>query len=95
MIFFFFRIFSIDLFDAGLIISSGCNSTQCCLLTIAVIFPGAEPEFSVAEVRLQQGGLHPKFVPQAEGDVRPGFREHGAAASRDFQAQQLTEAKDE
>lgn len=59
------------------------------------IFSGAESEFSVAEVRLQQGGLHPKFMPQAEGVARPGFREHGAAASRDFQAQRLTERKDE
>lgn len=65
------------------------------MLTVVAIFSGAESEFSVAEVRLQPGGLHSKSMPQAEGDARPGLHEHGAAASRDFQAEQLTERKDE
>lgn len=56
---------------------------------------GAESEFSVAEVRLQQGRLHPKFTLQAKGDAQHGFCEHWAAASRDFQAQQLDEREDE
>lgn len=64
-------------------------------MLIINVFLGAESEFSVAEVRLQQAGLHPKFMPQAKGDAQPGFCEHRDAASRDFQAQQFNEREDE
>lgn len=33
---------------------------------------GSRSEYSVAEVRLQQGGLHPRPVPEAEGEPRAG-----------------------
>lgn len=58
---------------------------------------GAGFEHSVAKVRLQQGGLHPRFVSEVEGehraeldDARRGLGQHGAAAAGDLQTQLLT-----
>lgn len=56
---------------------------------------GARFELPVAEVRLQQGGLHPRPVSPAEGDERAGLSRRRAAPSGDLQAQRPTGGEDE
>lgn len=71
------------------------------LLVCWSFFLGPKSEFSVAEVRLQQGGLYPRFMSEAEGDLWAGLDawtwlcEQRSAAAGDFQAQWLTRGEDE
>lgn len=63
-------------------------------------FEGAGPELSVAEVRLQQRGLHPWFVSEAEGEQRAGVRaargprQLRPTSAGDFSPQHLTGGED-
>lgn len=62
---------------------------------------GTKPEYSVAEVWLQQGGLYKRFMSEAEGqhraglDACDGLHQHWIASSGDFQAQRFTGGENE
>lgn len=62
----------------------------------AFLSTGAGSKLPVAEIRLQQGGVHQGFVSEAEGELRPGpaagdgLHQNRDPPSGDFQAQLLT-----
>ena len=64
-------------------------------------FLGSRSEFSVAEVWRQQGGLHQRFMSEAEGDLWAGLDagaglcKHWVASSWDLQAQRVTWREDD